>query len=283
MAISLKPTFTALLVQLFVVGALADHQVTFINKCPFNIQPMWKRYFDQETQGNSIATGESFQTSVPEIWDAGRFYVQDPLNTCSLPDGDHCTLLECSFGPENPRFWQCNISVITGFNLPISYKFADPNCTGPHGWACTTPDCSIQDAYRPEGCDGCLNQCNTDGVGIEITFCQDGAPVPAQFPRADPPPAPEQTTPAPPPPEPTTPAPPSPAPTSTEAPPPEPTTTEAPPPPPPSTTEAPAPEPTSTEAPAPPVPSSEPVPAPSPSGTSCAKKRDLRRSRARAL
>lgn len=176
----LKPVAFALLLAL---GVVADHKVTFHNNCPFKVQPMWKRHFNKETRGKVIGPGKKFTTRVPEIWDAGRFFVQDPKKTCRMPDGEGCTLLECSFGPEKPRFWQCNISVITGFNVPMKYKFTNKKCNGGRGFACAKASCPIQDAYRPEGCDGCLKQCNTAHVGLEVTLCQAGAPIPKRLPQ----------------------------------------------------------------------------------------------------
>ncbi|EJD55192.1 hypothetical protein AURDEDRAFT_178987 [Auricularia subglabra TFB-10046 SS5] len=176
--------FNPVAVALFLaLGALADHKVTFRNNCPFKVQPMWKRHFNKETRGKLIGPGKKYTTKVPEIWDAGRFFVQDPKKTCRMPDGEGCTLLECSFGPEKPRFWQCNISVITGFNVPMKYKFTNKKCNGGRGFACAKASCPIQDAYRPEGCDGCLKQCNTNHVGVEITLCQAGAPIPKRLPQ----------------------------------------------------------------------------------------------------
>ncbi|KZV85959.1 hypothetical protein EXIGLDRAFT_728108 [Exidia glandulosa HHB12029] len=33
-------------------------------------------------------------------------------------------------------------------------------------------------AYRVEGCTNCINQCNTDNVGLAIEFCQAGSVIP---------------------------------------------------------------------------------------------------------
>ncbi|KAH7102999.1 hypothetical protein BKA62DRAFT_698274 [Auriculariales sp. MPI-PUGE-AT-0066] len=271
--IALKPALASLL---FALGAMADHQITFVNSCPFQVQPMWKQFFDQETRGDMMDPGARYSASVPEIWQAGRMWFQDSANTCTTPDGANCSLLECSFGPEDPRFWQCNISVITGFNIPIKYKFTDPGCTGPHGWACADAMCPITDAYRIEGCDGCLNQCNTGSVGIEIEACYSGAPVP-DFPRpATPAPAPSpEPEPAPSPePEPA----PSPVPEPAPSPEPEPAPSPEPEPAPPVESEPAPPAETATPPPAETSPVPEPVPVPEPSTPACQRKTRRRRA-----
>jgi hypothetical protein len=51
---------------------------------------------------------------------------------CSQPDGAGCTLLECDFS--NPSFRQCNLSRVSGFNVPMGFSFDASNC-GSNNWS----------------------------------------------------------------------------------------------------------------------------------------------------
>lgn len=174
---------TAAAVLLAVAGGVrADHKVTFKNSCPFAVQPMWKGNNDgafAHKTSAPIPAGGSASASLPEIWESGRIYAQDPAKSCAEPDGGNCTLLECSFGKGSPRWWQCNISLVSGYNLPATLKFVggkEDSCKV--AYSCLSGSCPMSQAYRVEGCEQCINQCNTDNVGLAIEFCQAGSTVP---------------------------------------------------------------------------------------------------------
>lgn len=171
-------------VLLAVQAVWADHQVTFKNSCPFALQPMWKGNNDGASAhktSSPIPAGSSATATLPEIWNSGRIFAQDPKKSCAEPDGGDCTLLECSFGPSSngQRWWQCNISLVSGYNVPASLKFVggkEDSCKV--GFSCLSGSCPMSQAYRVEGCTNCINQCNTDNVGLAIEFCQAGSSVP---------------------------------------------------------------------------------------------------------
>lgn len=181
-------------VLLAVQVARADHVVTFKNSCPFPLQPMWKGNSDGANAHKTnapIPAGGSAQAVLPEIWNSGRIFAQDPKHSCAEPDGGNCTLWECSFGPSSngQRWWQCNISLVSGFNVPGTLKFVggkDESCKV--AFSCLSGSCPTSQAYRQEGCEQCINQCNTDNVGLSIEFCQHGATIPnmGQVKTADP-------------------------------------------------------------------------------------------------
>jgi hypothetical protein len=93
---------------------------------------------------NALGHGQKASTSVPEAvrvrqpqldstadlgrtqWHAGRAFGQ--TGKCSQPDGNGCTLLECDFS--NPGFRQCNLSRVSGFNIPMGFQFNGAGCGG---------------------------------------------------------------------------------------------------------------------------------------------------------
>ena len=67
----------------------ADHVVRIKNSCPFPLTPVYKGNHDNPsaTRAPTIAAGGSGSFTLPEIWESGRIFPQDPKNTCLEPDG----------------------------------------------------------------------------------------------------------------------------------------------------------------------------------------------------
>jgi len=197
----IRPSFVILALALQFMTARADHTITFVNKCPFDVTPMWKDNADGSTnhQASKLGPGKTTSATIPEVWESGRFYAQDPHNDCLLPDGARCTLVECNYGPEH-NFNQCNLSLVSGFNLPTEFSFTDHSCSGR---SCLSGSCPETDAWLVgnPGCNNCLTQCNTVGVGMTITYCPSGSTIPNFGQSAAPAPAPSKPKPAPAPPK----------------------------------------------------------------------------------
>jgi hypothetical protein len=70
---------------------------------------------------------------------SGRVFGQ--TGSCSKPDGTGCTLLECDFS--NPSFRQCNLSRVSGFNVPMGFSFDAGNC-GSNNWFVIVRECLLR-------------------------------------------------------------------------------------------------------------------------------------------
>jgi hypothetical protein len=145
----------------------ADHQLSFKNNCGSTITPKWKNNGSGLSSGPTLGPGATGTGSVPETWSAGRIYGQN--GACAEPDGTGCTLFECSF--DNGGFNQCNLSLVSGFNVGMSFDWIGGSGCQP-GKSCGSSSCPNTVAWLPpDSCSGCLSQCNTPGVGMQITFC----------------------------------------------------------------------------------------------------------------
>jgi hypothetical protein len=172
----------ALLAAPSVLGATLgkrDHSIVFHNNCPNKITPMLHAVDGSFKALKELGHGESVSTSVPEgvrlaflplfaspeltrtQWHAGRAFGQD--GKCSKPDGDHCTLLECDFS--NPGFRQCNLSRVSGYNIPMGFSFDAPGCGSNR---CASASCGGDQAFSTENNGGkSLRQCNNANVGMQ--------------------------------------------------------------------------------------------------------------------
>jgi hypothetical protein len=94
-------------------------------------------------------------------WLSGRAFGQ--TGQCSQPDGAGCTLLECDFSTTN--FRQCNLSRVSGYNIPMGFSFDDGSCGGNR---CSGPNCVSSAAFStPTNGGASLRQCNTPNVGMQ--------------------------------------------------------------------------------------------------------------------
>jgi hypothetical protein len=106
------------------------------------------------------AGGDSVQTGVPDGWAAGRAFGQN--GKCSQPDGTGCTLVECDF--QTSDFRQCNISRVSGFNIPAAFAFENGSCGSNR---CGDANCDGNAAFSTADNGGpSLRQCNVPSVGI---------------------------------------------------------------------------------------------------------------------
>jgi hypothetical protein len=97
-------------------------------------------------------------------WLSGRAFGQ--TGQCSQPDGTGCTLFECDFS--TPNFRQCNLSRVSGFNIPMGFSFDDAACGGNF---CNGPGCDGNAAFsNPTDGGPSLRQCNNPGVGMQYVL-----------------------------------------------------------------------------------------------------------------
>jgi hypothetical protein len=155
-----------------------EHTLVFKNNCPNKITPMLHDNGGMFRALKELAHGESVPTSVAEgvclrrlalffllltdvQWNAGRMFGQD--GKCSKPDGGGCTLLECDFS--NPGYRQCNLSLVSGYNIPVGFTFDAPGCGGNR---CASATCPATQAFSAATNGGAsLRQCNNPNVGIQ--------------------------------------------------------------------------------------------------------------------
>ncbi|KAH7101236.1 hypothetical protein BKA62DRAFT_703986 [Auriculariales sp. MPI-PUGE-AT-0066] len=190
-----KPVLFALAL---VASVHADHVVQFVNNCPFELTPIYKGGHTDGSahRGPTIAAGGTGSVTLPEVWESGRIYAQDPKHSCAEPDGGNCTLSECNLGAAdaNGNLWrQCNISLVSGYNIPTSLSYVggrEDSCS--KTFKCLSPTCSSKQAYLTgdgqASCDGCISQCNTSGVGLRIEWCPGGSTIPNMGQKTDTPP-----------------------------------------------------------------------------------------------
>ncbi|TFK97831.1 thaumatin [Pterulicium gracile] len=162
--------FTVLLVALASsLEVFAAHEIRFKNLCSRTITPKWKgNGATSPSVGPALKTGGTHTASVAEKWVAGRAWGHD--GSCSANDGAKCTLFECTFS--NVGFNQCNISRVSGYNVPMAFSWvgSPSGCQG--GKKCSSSTCPNTQAWLPpDSCNGCLSQCNKASVGMWVTFC----------------------------------------------------------------------------------------------------------------
>ncbi|TFK97783.1 thaumatin [Pterulicium gracile] len=148
---------------------LATHQIRFTSKCQRTITPKWKGNGETKPQaGLALKTGGKYTATVAEKWVAGRAWGAD--GSCSANDGAKCTLFECTFS--NVGFNQCNISRVSGYNVPMAFAWVGEPAGCQGGKRCMSSSCPNTVAWLPpDSCNGCLSQCNTAGVDMYVTFC----------------------------------------------------------------------------------------------------------------
>ncbi|KAJ6499522.1 hypothetical protein C8R47DRAFT_1110997 [Mycena vitilis] len=147
------------------IVASADHLITFRNTCASQtITPAFHAADGTSRYMAAIANGGTTTTTVPEAQAAWRVFGQ--TGSCSYPDGDACTLLECSF--DNASFRQCNLSRVSGYNVGMAFSWSDGSCSGND---CLQSTCDGNHAFStPDNGGPSLRQCNTPNVGMTVTF-----------------------------------------------------------------------------------------------------------------
>ncbi|TFK97830.1 hypothetical protein BDV98DRAFT_596339 [Pterulicium gracile] len=139
---------------LFVVAAASSVEVFAAHEIRFKSLP--------------LKTGGTFTATVPEKWVSARAWGQD--GSCSVNDGASCTLFECTFS--NVGFNQCNISRVSGYNVPVAFSWVNSPAGCQSGKKCSSSSCPDTTAwFPPDSCNGCLSQCNKASVGMWVTFC----------------------------------------------------------------------------------------------------------------
>ncbi|KZV88958.1 hypothetical protein EXIGLDRAFT_161362 [Exidia glandulosa HHB12029] len=151
-------------IELFHEFEKRAHHIKFVNKCSKTIRPAFHAVDGTSRYMKALKKGQSTSTTIAEGKKAWRVFGQ--TGGCSYPDGNKCTLLECSF--ENAKFRQCNISRVSGYNVGMSFSWSDKKCKGN---SCLKKSCDGAHAFsNPTNGGKSLRQCNTPNVGMTVTF-----------------------------------------------------------------------------------------------------------------
>lgn len=174
--------YTSLVTALLAASVGSARTITVKNNCKDTI---WPAMFTQDPAqapkhptGWAQQPGQVVSFAVPDVWKAARIWGRTHCNAdgtgCKSGDcgGLECTpgvtgkppaslaefTLQTSDGPDN-----YDISLVDGFNLPVSITPSRGDCPAPKCVKDLNPGCPAE--LKPkDGSDGCLSQCQVDAL-----------------------------------------------------------------------------------------------------------------------